>query len=121
MPCFSRIVSIHMIAQRFLRARFALSFFLTLVLAVCAFVQAITEAQKEDVLKDIQAILQYRAYVPLVDLSKWPENLEKQREALDKAEDQAAFVSAVNRALRNFGISHINLRPPRASEGRRTG
>lgn len=110
-----------MIAQRFSRARFALSLLFTLLLAAASWAQAITKEQKEEVLNDLQKILQERAYVPLVDFSKWSENLEKQRESIDKAEDERAFVTAVNRALRNFGISHINLRTPRASQGRRSG
>jgi len=77
--------------------------------------QDLTPEQKEAVLKGIENVVMTKAFVPGVDFSKWPEFIAKQKEALDKANDPTAFTSAVNRALREFGFSHIRLQTPRAA------
>ncbi|MBX7133726.1 MAG: PDZ domain-containing protein [Fimbriimonadaceae bacterium] len=79
---------------------------------------ALTKDQKESVLKELEVIVTTKAFVPGIDFAKWPEFLSKQREAIDKAEEAAAFVGAVNRALRDFGLSHIRLQTPRAAAAR---
>lgn len=81
----------------------------------------VTAEQKKEVLDRIQEILNTRVYVTGVDLSKWPEFVAKHQENIDKAENTRAFSMAVNRAFREFGFSHINLRTPRAATQRRTG
>src|SRR5688572_27641376 len=91
-----------------------------LLAAVGSCGQAVTKEQKDAVLKELQTIMLDRAFVPGIEFKNWPEHLEKQREEIDKAEDQSAFASSVNRALRSFGISHISLRTPRSRESRRT-
>lgn len=80
--------------------------------------QTVTKEQKETVLKELEVIVTTKAFVPGIDFAKWPEFLTKQREAIDKAEDAPAFVGAVNRALRDFGLSHIRLQTPRAASAR---
>lgn len=77
-----------------------------------------TKEQKDEVLKSLADIIDNRAFVPGVDLKKWPEYLQKQQEELDKAEKDTDFSRAINSALRNFGISHIRLLTPRAAESR---
>jgi carboxyl-terminal processing protease len=93
---------------------------LLLLASFVAWAQPITADEKKQIVDELNKIVMERAFVPGVDFSKWPEFIEKQQESIDKAEDQNAFAGAVNRALRNFGITHIGLRTPRASEARRT-
>jgi len=88
------------------------------VTTVSAFAQAITSEEKEAVLKGVEEILTQRAFVPGADLKKWPELLAKHKEAIDKAEEQPAFTLAVNRALREFGFSHVRLQTPRGAQAR---
>ncbi|HVL39634.1 MAG TPA: S41 family peptidase [Fimbriimonadaceae bacterium] len=80
---------------------------------------ALTKEVKDEVLAALAEVVTQRAFVPGVDLAKWPEFLEKQREALDKAERDTDFSRAVNAALRDFGISHIRFNAPRVAENRR--
>lgn len=80
--------------------------------------QPITKEQKEAVLKGLEEIVTTRTFVPGIDFKKWPEFIAKQQEAIDKAEEIPAFTNAVNRALREFGLSHIRLQTPRAAAQR---
>jgi carboxyl-terminal processing protease len=80
---------------------------------------ALTKETKDEVLAALEEIVTKRAFVPGVDLSKWPEFLAKEREAIDKTEKEPEFVRAVNTAMRNFGISHIRFLAPRAAAARK--
>jgi carboxyl-terminal processing protease len=80
---------------------------------------ALTKEQKDEVLKALEEVVTKQAFVPGVDLAKWPEFVEKQREAIDKSEKELDFSHAVNAALRDFGISHIRFITSRASTMRR--
>ncbi len=80
--------------------------------------RVMTKEQREEVLKALGDIIANRAFVPGIDLKKWPEYLEKQREDLDKAEKEVDLSRVVNRALRDFGISHIRFLTPRQAETR---
>lgn len=79
---------------------------------------AITKEQKEDVLKELNRIMDSVAFVPGLDMKQWPTFLEKHREDLDKAEKEADLSRAINRALRDFGISHIRFLTPRQATNR---
>lgn len=92
--------------------------FLLSAIPLLALAQPITAEQKAEVLKGIEDIVLKRAFIPGVDFSKWPEFLAKQQEAIDAATEIPAFTGAVNRALREFGASHISLRTPRAAAAR---
>jgi carboxyl-terminal processing protease len=89
-----------------------------LALAGLAFAQPMTAEQKKAVLDGVSSVISERAFVPGVDFSKWPEFVAKRQEAVDKAENVAAFASAVNQSLREFGFSHIRLLSPRAEANR---
>jgi carboxyl-terminal processing protease len=78
----------------------------------------LTKEQRDEVLKALGDIMANRAFVPGLDLNKWPENLEKHREDLDKIEKVSDLSRTVNRALRDFGISHIRLLTPTQAENR---
>lgn len=113
----------------FRRALFSSLFFV--VSALVAFSQnggtaanaavALTPEQKEQVLKSIGDVVTQRMFVPGIDFTKWPEIVEKNKDNLDKAEDERSFALAVNRVLREFGISHVRLRTPQAGQQRRSG
>ncbi len=83
--------------------------------------QTLTKEQREEILKGISEIVVDRAFAVGVDQSKWPEYVAKHREEIDKAETEVAFAREVNRALREFGLSHLRLRTPRAAQTRRDG
>ncbi len=77
--------------------------------------QPITAEQKDSILKGVDEIVTKRAFVPGIDFSKWTEFITKRKEELEKATEIPAFTQIVNRALREFGFSHISLRTPRAA------
>lgn len=76
---------------------------------------------KADILKGLEDIVTKRAFVPGVDFNKWPEFVEKRKEDIDKATTEADFTRVMNNVLRDFGISHIRFRTPRAAQQRTTG
>lgn len=94
--------------------------FASLLLTLAAWAQPLTPEQREEVLAGVTRVVTERAYVPGVDLSRWPGRLASHRAAIDGTGDHASFARAVNRALREFGISHIRLRTPQAREARMT-
>ena len=83
--------------------------------------EQLTAETKSGVLSGIEQILKERAFVPGLDFNKWDELVEKNKESFDNANDERSFVNSVNRALREFGISHVGLRTPRAASTRQTG
>jgi len=74
---------------------------------------------KKAVLAELDKIMASRAYVPGIDFSKWPSFFQSQQAEVDKAENPRDFVQAVNKALKQFGISHIVLSTPQAAQARR--
>jgi len=80
--------------------------------------KTMTKEAKDEVLKAIADVIANRAFVPGVDMTKWPEYIEKQKDDLDKADKDTDFSRAINRALRDFGVSHIRLLTPRAADAR---
>lgn len=96
----------------FLRLSSLVSF---LLVASVGLPQAITAEQKDAILKGVEEIVTKRAFVPGIDFSKWTEFVAKRKEDLDKATEIPAFTQVVNRVLREFGLTHISLRTPRAA------
>jgi carboxyl-terminal processing protease len=70
------------------------------------------------VLKGINETLTQRAFVPNLDFKAWDAFLAKNQKAIDDATTIQAFSGAINRTLREFGISHIRLLDPRAAAAR---
>lgn len=95
-----------------------LALFALLLSAWTITAQPITKDQKTSVLTALSEIVTTKVFVPGVDFSKWPEFIAKQQDSIDKAEEIPAFTSAVNRALREFGLSHIRLATPRSTSMR---
>lgn len=81
----------------------------------------ITPEQKKEVLDQLATILERNAFVPGVDFKKWPEYLETQKSALEKANTAQGFAMAVNTAIAKFGASHIVFNTPEAVEFQRSG
>lgn len=78
----------------------------------------LTAEKRQEVLTDMAKVLKEEAFVPGVDFSKWDEFIAKKSEDLGKADTITAFTRIVNLSLREFGISHVRLLTPRASEQR---
>lgn len=76
----------------------------------------LTAEQKEKLLDSVTELVRERAYAAKVDFTKWPDHLKKHQKAIDDAKNMTQFSNAVNRALNEFGISHIDLLSPRAAE-----
>jgi carboxyl-terminal processing protease len=82
---------------------------------------ALEKSTKEEVLKQLEEVVTKQCFVPGVEFGKWPEFLEKHREDVDKAETDVAFAREMNKVLRDFGVSHIRFRTPKAAEQRASG
>ncbi len=78
----------------------------------------LTPELKKEILDALGQTITTRAFVPGVDLNKWPEFLKKHQEAVDESKTEASFVREVNAALKDFGISHIRFSAPRAALAR---
>jgi carboxyl-terminal processing protease len=76
---------------------------------------------KADVLAELETVVTKRAFVPGVDFSKWPEFISKRKDDIDKADSETALTRTLNNALREFGVSHITFRTPRAAQARQSG
>lgn len=83
-------------------------------------VAAMDNALKGQLLDKINEIVEKDAYVPGVDFSKWPQFLASQQSEITKADNPGDFAMAINRALHQFGLSHIVLITPEASKARLT-
>lgn len=100
---------------------------LTVAAIPLAFAQSsgLSAEDKEKILADVTRIVTANAFVPGVDFSQWDEFLEAQKEALDEADSEERFAAVINRALRNFGLSHIVMSTPRGAatmiEGKAVG
>jgi carboxyl-terminal processing protease len=82
---------------------------------------AIDAKTKEDVLAGLVDVVTKRAFVPGVDFSKWPNFVEKRKDDIDKADTDVAFARVMNNILRDFGVSHIRFRTPKAAQQRASG
>lgn len=80
----------------------------------------LTAEKKTEVLEAVNKIMKDSAFVPGVDFKTWPSLLEKQKDAIDKATSDNEFAIAINRALKEFGASHIVFSTPEAATARRT-
>src|SRR5205085_9656228 len=90
-------------------------------LTTIAAAQTLTDEAKKNVLEAITTNVKERAYVGGVDFSKWDSFVAEHQVEFNKAETNDSFALAVNKALDEFGFSHIQLLTPRAAETRVTG
>lgn len=82
---------------------------------------AFTPEVRTKVVEELNKIVTERCFVPGVDFSKWPTFLEARKETIEKTETETAFAGEINRALREFGISHIRFNTPRVATNRQSG
>ncbi len=78
----------------------------------------LSKEAKAEIIKKMSEFITERAFVPGVDFDRWTEIVFKHQPDLDAAEDADSFNVAMNKTLREFGVSHINLISPRAMEVR---
>lgn len=81
--------------------------------------QKVTAEQKTEVLAKVNQIMSETAFVPGIDFKKWPSYLEAQKKDIDSSDTPIEFVTAINKALTNFGASHIVMSTPQMAENRR--
>lgn len=73
---------------------------------------AITEEVKREILDRTEVLLERQAYASGVDFKAWPEVLAQYKARLDRARTHGQFAFVLNQAMREFGISHIDILPP---------
>jgi len=79
----------------------------------------LTTEDKQKVLDDMSRILTTRAYVPGYDFTKWDEYITKQKAEIDAAKTPGEFAAVINKGFATFGLSHITLATPEASQAMR--
>jgi carboxyl-terminal processing protease len=94
--------------------------FAVLIFALQSWAQAISPEEKDEILKALGTIVTERAFVPGVDMSRWPTFVERHMDAIDDTEQMEPFARAVNIALNDFGLSHLRFRSPAATKQRET-
>ncbi len=73
---------------------------------------ALAPVYKRDVTLGIGKLLDQVAYADKVDFTLWPRFVREARTELDNAETDQDFTNALNRALKKFHISHLQVIPP---------
>jgi carboxyl-terminal processing protease len=92
-----------------------------LAAVTAATAQQITTEAKEKVLAAVSKVISENAYVGGVDFTKWDSFVATHKADIMKAPTHDGFSGAINKALDEFGFSHIQLLTPRAAETRTTG
>ncbi len=90
-----------------------------LLLTWSVIAQAMTPDLKAKVLADVSDVINKKAFVPGLDMDAWTRHVAKHQAELDAAETVDAYTKALNRACREFGVSHLSVRTP-AQEKRRS-
>lgn len=80
---------------------------------------AMTPQEKAAVLDRATQLVRQRAFATGVDFSKWDAAVAKFQSRLDSAKTVEQYSLALNRALNEMGISHLDILPPKAAEERR--
>lgn len=80
----------------------------------------LTDEQKEQLIEAVTDTVRSRAFAAGVDFAKWPDHLKKHKKRIDDATTMSQFSGAINRALSEFGISHIDIMSPRQVQAQRT-
>ncbi|MEJ7860558.1 MAG: S41 family peptidase [Pyrinomonadaceae bacterium] len=76
---------------------------------------------KKEILDSISAAIDKQAYVYGTDFSRWKTIADGKLEEFEAARTNQEFAQKVNAALGQFGVSHLNLRTPRAAQANKTG
>lgn len=102
-------------------SRLLLSVGISLALICGAAAQGVPleKATKDAVIEQVGKLVLNNCFVPGVDFSKWPEFLDQNKAAIDKASTDSELVEAINSKLSGyFGVSHIVLVTPKAAKAR---
>jgi len=81
--------------------------------------RVISPEQKAAVLERTTGVVRDRAYASGVDFGKWTQIVERYQNRFDDAETSEQFSRQLNRALNEFGISHLDILAPAAATRRR--
>jgi carboxyl-terminal processing protease len=96
----------------------------SLILAILLpglFAQPIDQETKDAILKAVAQTIKERAYARGVSFAKWDALAQQYEERFQKAQTHDEFANEVNRALTEFGLSHLRLLTPYAARVQRTG
>lgn len=88
------------------------------LLAPVARAQPITDEEKKAIIERTESVIERRAFAAGVDFKRWPTVLAKYQSQLDEAKTVPGFTRALNQALNEFGISHLDVLTPRAAADR---
>lgn len=76
----------------------------------------ISAEEKQAIMRATERQVRDHAFAVGVDFDRWPKILESYQKRLDGASTSEEFTFMVNRALNEFGISHIDLLNPAMAE-----
>lgn len=82
--------------------------------------EPVTPEVKKEVLDRVERTLTRNAFVAGTDFDKWPEVLAKRKAEIDAADTHGKFGALINDALREFGVSHVQLFTPEQAQARVT-
>lgn len=80
--------------------------------------KTMTDTDKATVLKSIRRVVESEAFVPNVDFSQWNKFISGEQQDIAKAKTQDDFALAVQKALSDFGFSHLYILSPTVIETR---
>ncbi|QTD54081.1 S41 family peptidase [Sulfidibacter corallicola] len=88
-------------------------------------VRALEKAPPKDhrrvILDRLGEILVKEGFALGVDFRRWSDHVDKYRDRIRAAQDEQEFLSVVNQALAEFGISHLKLKTKRQMRRKRQG
>lgn len=77
--------------------------------------QPLTPEQREALVERADELVRGRAYAAGVDFARWEEIRDRYRDRINSAESTGTLTAVLNRALRELGISHLEILPPEAA------
>lgn len=79
----------------------------------------LTPEQKQSILDRTARLVEQRAFADGTDFSRWKTILAKYQQRVDDAETSEQLSRVLNRALNDFGISHLDLLDPKQAKDRK--
>ncbi len=80
-----------------------------------------TARRKAKIQRRVERCLMNKAFVYGVDFGSWPDIEKKHQEAIDESQTDDEIAAAINGALAEFEVSHLEVRTPAAMEARHEG
>lgn len=78
----------------------------------------VSDDEKKAVLTAIHSVVETQAFVPNVNFKEWDDYLKTQQPSIDKSKTELEFGAAVQKALGEFGFSHMYLMTPQMVDQR---